>query len=155
MSVRNGAIKEYYRFPYIQYCPVWLYYCTSMLVPGLLSPHELRWVFFFSLHKKKLVATVLRMWKSLFRDASKFDSWRAVLFKIVGVHGKLDCLTPDAASLFTTLWNCLVSSRDGWRDWDKRIKVIIVVLHCRTAAVGHYWTDALLFALSSFVRLFF
>lgn len=95
------------------------------------------------------------MWKSLFRNASKFDSWRAALFNIVGVHGKLDCLTPDAASLFTTLWDCLVSSRDGWRDWDKKIKVRAILLHCQTAAVGHYLTHALLLVLYSFLRLFF
>lgn len=120
---------------------------------GASFPYELMpFVFFFSCYKQTSRCFAMR--ESLFRNASKFDSWRAALFNIVGVHGKLDCLTPDAASLFTTLWDCLVSSRDGWRDWDKRIKVIVILLHCRTAAVGHYLTDALLLVLCSFVGLF-
>lgn len=156
--LETGAIREYYRFPYIQYCPVWLYYCTSTLVPGLLllppTMNIYGFVFFHSL-STETSRQRFAMWKSLFGNASKFDSWRAALFNIVGVHAKLDWLTPDAASLFTTLWDCVVSSRDGWRDWDKRIKVIVVLLHCQTAAVGHYLPDALLLALCGFLGLFY
>lgn len=58
--LETGAIKEYYRFPYIQYCPVWLHYCTSTLVPGLLFPPLWTYMFgFFSCCKQKVVAAVL------------------------------------------------------------------------------------------------
>lgn len=145
MSVRRGAIKEYYRFPFIQYCPVWLYYCTSTLVSGLLFLHyeHICFCFSFGCYKSKLVANVWPCGSHSLEMHQSLSLGELRCLTLLERTGTLDCLTPDATSLFTTLWGCLVSSRDGWRDWDKRTKLIVVLLHCPTAAVGHYWLCAL------------